>query len=72
METNMQDRRHRPVTFRGVKGHRRSLEELLTTFYIDGFVSDDEFARDMDLLVNGKMSPEQHREYLKQKYQNAA
>ena len=68
----MSDGRHKQFTIQGVKERQRSLDELLSLARIDGFVPDDEFARDMDLLVSGKLSPEEHREYLKKKYQNVA
>ncbi len=69
----VEEKRHRPVTFQGVDPRRRSsMDELLAEFHIDGFVSDDEFARDLEKLVNGEMSPEEHREYLRKKYQHAA
>lgn len=68
----MEDDRYKTITIKGVKERQRSLEELLSIAHIDGFVPDDEFARDMQLLVQGEMSPEEHREYLKKKYQNVA
>lgn len=68
---NMDEGRYKPLTFKAVKERQRSLEELLTLAHMDGFVPDDEFARDMQLLVQGEMSPQQHREYLKKKYQSA-
>lgn len=68
----MQDRAYKIITFTGVKRRQRTLVERLDDFRIDGFVPDDEFARDMDLLVSGKMAPEDHRAYLKGKYQRAA
>lgn len=64
----MRDTRHKSMTYQGVKQWGNSLEEVLAVFSIDGFVPDDEFAADMDLLVSGKMSPEEHRVYLKDKY----
>lgn len=66
----MRDARHKSMTYRGVKQWGNSLEEVLSVFSIDGFVPDDEFAADIDLLVSGKMSPEEHRAYLKDKYQS--
>lgn len=67
--TTMNSARYKTVTYKGVKEGRSSVEDILSVFSIDGFVSDDEFAADMQLLVSGAMSPEQHRAYLKQKYQ---
>jgi hypothetical protein len=59
---------HRVMTFKGVNTRHTPLQEVLSSFSIRGFVSDDEFAADIQLLVNGEMSPEEHREYLKNKY----
>lgn len=67
----MTDSRHKTLTYRGVSARQRP-EELLSSFSINGFVPDDEFAADMQLLVSGKMSPEEHRAYLKNKYSTAA
>lgn len=64
----MHDARHKSHTYRGVKESRSSVEEILSVFSIDGFVPDDEFAADIDLLVSGKMSPDEHRAYIKEKY----
>lgn len=60
--------RHKTITFKGVNIWRTPLQERLSLFNINGFVSDEEFAADIHLLVNGEMSPEEHRAYLKNKY----
>lgn len=65
----MNNARYKTVTYKGVKEGRSSVEDILSVFSIDGFVPDDEFAADMQLLVSGEMSPDEHRAYLKQKYQ---
>lgn len=67
----MTDSRHKTLTYRGVSVRQRS-EELLSSFSINRFVPDDEFAADLQLLVSGKMSPEEHRAYLKNKYSTEA
>lgn len=66
----MDDTRYKPLTYKGMKYGRGSVEDILSAFSIDSFVPDDEFAADMELLVSGKMSPEEHRVYLRDKYRN--
>ena len=66
----MDDSRHKSLTYKGMKFGRGSVEDILSAFSIDSFVPDDEFAADMDLLVSGRMSPEEHRAYLKDKYRH--
>lgn len=69
----MQDGRYKPITLlQSSKTRQHSLNDLLEIFHIDGFVSDEEFAKDMRLLTSGEMSPEEHREYLRNKYHVAA
>lgn len=65
----MDDTRHKSLNYKGMKFGRGSVEDILSALSIDSFVPDDEFAADLDLLVSGKMSPEEHRAYLKSKYQ---
>lgn len=64
-----EENRHRPLTYRGLKEKRSSVEDMLSFFSINGFIPDDEFAADMQLLVSGQMTPEEHRAYLKAKYE---
>ena len=69
----MYDNRYKTITIKGVNLGHTSPQELLSSFSINGFVPDEEFAADIQLLVNGEMSPEEHRTYLKNKYSvNAA
>lgn len=68
----MTENRHKTMTFKGVLSRRQSLEDVLSALNIGSYVPDDEFAADMQLLVSGKMSPEEHRAYLKEKYSSHA
>ena len=64
----MQYDRHQKTIYKGMKTYSRPVEELLDAFRVHLLVPDDEFAADMRLLTSGKMSPEEHRLYLRKKY----
>ncbi|MCH2547932.1 MAG: hypothetical protein MK052_10040 [Alphaproteobacteria bacterium] len=64
--------RHKIMTFKGMHVPSRPIEDVLSALCMDSAITDEEFAADLQLLVSGKMSPEEHRAYLKGKYTHQA
>ncbi len=50
---------------------RQAMLQMVAAMRLEGVEPDAAFLRDQELFVTGRMSPEEHRAYLKAKYDTA-
>lgn len=51
---------------------RIASEQMLHALAQEGFIPDEDYLRDVELLVSGRMSYNEHRAYLGEKYKECA
>ncbi len=51
---------------------RQASQQMLAIMATTGFTPGDAFMDDAELLITGRMSPEEHRAYLAEKYKGEA